>query len=173
MTPSTTCARSKREAAVDEHRAQLLLRRPPVSSVSSDSQLRVAVLLDDEDALVRGEERLDALAEREAADAHVVGDDAALAPARPTASRTAGSQPPSEMMPNVAPVCVRITGAGTRLGGRLVLAQQAVHHLLVLVGDLGVAAELVVARAAREERALGVHAGQRARRDVVVVLVGE
>ena len=50
-----------------------------------------------------------------------------------------------------------------------VLAREALHHVLVLVGDLGVAAELVVTRAAREERALFVDARHRARGDGVGV----
>ena len=51
----------------------------------------------------------------------------------------------------------------------LVLAQQPVHHFLVLVGNFGVAAVFVVARAAREEGALRVHSGQRAGGDVAAV----
>ncbi len=87
-----------------------------------------------------------------------------------TASRTARSQPPTVTMPKRRVGLLADDRRGHRLGRGLVLARQAVHHFLVLVGDLGVAAELVVARAAREERALRVHAGQRARRDVVAVL---
>ena len=52
--------------------------RNSVSSVSRLLQLRVAVLLDDEDALVLLEELVDLLAERERSDAAVVDVDAAL-----------------------------------------------------------------------------------------------
>ena len=45
-------------------------------------------------------------------------------------------------------------GGGHELRGRFVLSQQAVHHFLIFVGHFGVAAELVVAGAASEERRL-------------------
>ncbi len=88
---------------------------------------------------------------------------------RSSASRTARSQLPSVMTPNVAPARRSMIGAGTYLAAAFVLARQAVDDLLVLVGDFGVAAVLVVARAAGEERALGVDAGQRAGGDLVFV----
>ena len=69
-----------------------------------------------------------------------------------------------------APSRFSMIGARHELGRGLVLPQQAVHHFLILVRHFGVAAELVVAGAAREECALRMHAGQRARRDVVLVL---
>ena len=50
-----------------------------------------------------------------------------------------------------------------------VLPEEPLHHVLVLGRDLGVAAELVVPRSAREERALRVHAGERARRHARLV----
>jgi hypothetical protein len=72
------------------------------------------------------------------------------------------------MTPNCAP------GADDRRGhelggGFLVLEQQPVHHFLVFVRRFGVAAEFVVAGTAREERALRIHARQRARRHVIFV----
>ena len=49
-------------------------------------------------------------------------------------------------------------------------SQQAVHHFLIFVRNFGIAAEFVVAGAAREERAFAMDAGQRAGRDRAAVL---
>ncbi len=51
------------------------------------------------------------------------------------------------------------------------LLQKPVHHFLVFVRRFRVAAQLVVSRAARKERSLGMHARQSSRRHKILVFV--
>ena len=62
-----------------------------------------------------------------------------------------------------------MTGFGTSRLAVCELAREPVEHDLVFGGILGVRAVLRVARAAREIRALRMHAGQRAVRNAVAV----
>ena len=104
-------------------------------------------------------------------DAHVVDGNAALARGCRVASFTAPRQLPTATRPiSLVPVRLDDRRRHQRLRP-LELAQQAVQHDLVFGGILGVAAVLVVTRAAREVGALRRHARQRAVRDAVVVLV--
>ena len=79
-------------------------------------QLRVAVLLDDEHMLVLLEELPHLLAERERADAAVVGVDALGRQPVERLRRSAASQLPTATTPTAAPLRERrITGSGTSL----------------------------------------------------------
>ena len=51
------------------------------------------------------------------------------------------------------------------------LLQKPVHHFLVFIRRFGVAPQLVVPRAARKERSLGMHARQSSRRHKILVFV--
>jgi len=59
-----------------------------------------------------------------------------------------------------------------KLCRRFVLLQKPVDHFLVFIRRFGVPPQLVVPRAARKERSLGMHARQSARRHKILVLVG-
>ena len=111
----------------------------------------------------------DALVEREAADPHVIGRSAACREnvhrfAHGRIAATDGDN--AERGRSAARSIIR---SGHEFRSGLVLLQQAVDHFLILVRSFGVAAELVVPGAAREERALGMDARQRSRRDEVLV----
>ena len=168
FTPGDHVMRAHREAAVVAHRLQLLDRHAGLEHQQA-AQLPVAVLLDDEVHVVRLEEL-----PRPRRRTGSRGRACSRARCRPAASRSSASmhaawQPPTVTSPSFAPGVVLTIGAGTALRRALDLAIEAIDDLDVLVGVFGVAAELVVARAAREVRALRVHARQRPVRDAVAV----
>ena len=151
FTPAITCSRAHREAAVVAHRLELLDRHAGLEHQQA-AQLPVAVLLDDEVDLVRFEEPADLVAEREAADAHVVDRDP-LGGEQIERFDARGVAAADRHEPDLAPRRRRVTtGAGNGARRALDLAIDAIDHLDVLVAVLGVGAEPVVAGAAREVR---------------------
>jgi len=148
-----------RRAVVVQHRLQL---RGVDLLLGDDqrAQLRVAVLLDDEDGLVRDDERIDRGAERERphaqrVDVHALG----LQRVERLVHRRAGR---AEVHHAVA--CRLRGSAGDRLRHErlrgLELLQQPLHVVHVVGARLRIARVGVAGRAAREVRALvGVRAG--------------
>ena len=116
------------------------------------------------------EELADLGAERETADAHVVGVD-------PLGSQQVGGL----MHGGIAAADGDQRHLGARLmrdlrsrhmlSGMLELPLEAVDEFLIRVGVLGVESVLVMAGATHEVRALATHTGKRARRDAVAVHV--
>ena len=114
------------------------------------------------------DECIDAVVERECANAHIVdGNPLGAENVESFAHRPVAPAQGDE--PDGGTRLIADDRGRNGLGRFLVLAGEPIHHLLVFVGDFGVAAELVVTRAAREKRAFGVDAGQRTRCDRVVV----
>ena len=146
--------------------------RTAVSSVSSDAQLRVAVLLDHEDRSRARQESLDVVAERESRDAHVVHADLLPCEHVERLAHRAVAAADASRCRSRCPRVASMTGARH-------VASRAVAHLRssrsstswYSAGVLGVGAVLVVARAAREVGALGVHARQVRYGDAVAVPV--
>ena len=142
-----------------------------VSRVSKDLQLRVAILLDDEDGRMRLQKSLDIAVERKRLDAQIVHDRFSDGPRTSSASRIAPSQLPMLTIPTSLPPLPSIDGLRQVLRRVREFSLQAVENHLIFGGILGVAAILIVARAAREVGALGAAAGQGAVRDRIVVAI--
>ena len=168
MIPSITCFALMRESSVHQHAAQFFLRHAGLER-QQRSDLRVAILLHDKAELVPVEERLHAVVERETANAHEVGLDPARFQniQRLAHRRIAAADGDHAELRALSPLDHR---RRHELRRRLVFLQQPVEHLLILVGSLGITAKLVVPRAAREKSALRIHARQRARRNVILIL---
>src|SRR5688572_17516931 len=114
------------------------------------------------------EERLDLLPKGKATNAQVVGHDALLLQKLQRFSHcavTASDRDDTQARPSAFEEHRR------RQVGRsgAMFLRQSVHYLLVLGGCLGISPELVVSRASGEEGALGVDAGERSSRDLLLV----
>ncbi len=133
------------------------------------AQLRVAVLFDDEQQRMRGEKFLDLLAEGKCPDTHVVqGHAFGFENVQRLAHRAVAAADGNDRRLVARGFDDRLRHQRLRA---LELALQAIEHDLVVVRVLGVAAVLVVTGAAREIRALRMHAGQRAVGDRVFVQI--
>ena len=134
------------------------------------THLRVAVLLDHEHEAVGGEELLDLVAEREGLDPQVVERNALAAQhVERFAHGTVGAAEGDQRDLDARILLHQRCGHELPCGGEL--AQQPVEHDLVIGRVLGVGAELRVTRAAREVRALRVHAREGTIRNAVLVAV--
>ena len=123
----------------------------PHSLTSSILQLRVAVLLDDEHVIVRGDELGDRVGERKRAHAHLVEVDALPSRARRATRPSPRRSSRTRSTPARVGCAARsITGAGTQRLRGLELAQQPLHVVDVRRPLLGVARVAVLGRAARE-----------------------
>ena len=152
-----------RQSAVVQQRTQLCLLHARLER-EQRAHLRVAVLLDHEHQLLLLEEFLHFVAERERAQAHVVSLDAVVRKdVERLAHRAIGAA-----VGHHRDVDVRVLlddGLRHQPLRRGELAREPVEHDLVFGGIFGVHAVLRVAGAAREVRALRMHAGQRAIRE--------
>ena len=132
------------------------------------AQLPVAVLLDHEVDLVRGQERLDVGVEGEGPHAQVVR----LDPPPGQLLHGLKHSPPAPAdrhQPDVRPFAQPDLGCGQIPGRALDLPPDPRQHIRVRLRVLGVVAVTVVTRSARQEGALWVHARQRSPRDPVAV----
>ncbi len=158
---------AEREPPVHQHRAQILLGYSGLEN-QQRAQLRVAVLLDHETDVVAVQEGFDIGIKREAAYPHVVGAHAPSGqiveclPDRQVAAAKGDDSDAVSLIP--------YHRRRDELRRCCVLAGQPVDYLPILVRDLGIAAEFVVAGAAGEERALRMDTWQRPGGHVVLVL---
>jgi hypothetical protein len=161
--------RGHRQAAVVQDRMKLVLFHRGLER-DQGLQLRVAILLNDEDLLVRRQESVHFAAERERADPHVVDRDAALRKDVHGLACRAVAAADRDQADRVGAGALD-DRPGHQRPGPVELADQPVEHELVVGRVLGVTAVLVVSGAAGEVRALGRHARQRPVRDRVIVHV--
>src|SRR5689334_4819481 len=158
---------AERKTAVVEDRAQPVFGHRCFQH-EQGAQLGVAVLLHNKTIVMALDKVFDALVEGEAPDTHIVGCDTArseqvygFADGRIAAAD--GNNADAGIWP-----ALDYRGRDEFRSG-LMLLEQAVDYFLILGGRFGVAAELIVTGATREERAFGVDARQRARRHEVLV----
>ena len=136
------------------------------------AQLRVAILLDDEvQSGARARKLLHFLAEREAAHAHVVELHALRAEARDGLAHGAVAAAERDDAERRCRRSPRSPPCGTSFVAVIHFLRSRSSTTWYSARILGVGAVLVVAGAAREVRALGMHARQRALRNAVVVVV--
>ena len=158
-----------RISPVVQDRRQRLLR----GSGLGDQQLPelpVPVLLHHEVDVISGQERLDLGMEREGPHAHVVGRNPALRQLVHRLQHRAAA-PADRHQPDLRALLQPDLRRRQVRRRPVDLPPDAREHVRVRLRVLGVVAEPVVARAARQVGALGVHARQRAPRDPVPVHV--
>ena len=122
-------------------------------------KLRVAVLLHDEAELMFENKFLHGFVKRKSAEPHVIESDAALAKQIDPFTNSHIAAANADDRPLRFRRCHDRRRHKVRRG--LVFCGQAVEDFLVFAGRLGIVAEFVVARTARDVRAVGMNAGQR------------
>ena len=161
-----------RQSVVVENAAQLGHLVGGKIELEQAGQLRVAVLLDHINALMRGHKVVNLVSEGKGPDAQIIRVLPVAASIWSRLSVRAQSVEPKARKPIFEAPFLTMTGAGTSLRIVSNLQRQPVHHRLVLLRVLGVFGRIVVSRAASKVGGLGVaRSGQRAPADGVAVHV--